>query len=67
MEVNVKYRIYNSHCGRFYSYETFNRVSDDEALAELIRRRNHPYNAWDNIWMERIDVEEKTTRLDVKS
>lgn len=66
MEVNMKYRIYKSHCGDAPTSETFRCDSDDEALAELVRRRNHPHYAWDKLWMERIDVEEQTTRLDVK-
>ena len=60
----MKYRIRSSHCGDAPEvYGVFVFASDDEARQEFERIKNLPSNGYDKMWMERIDVEEKTTSI----
>lgn len=60
---NMKYRIYYSHCGDAPTSDIREFKSDDEAIKKLDELRNNPHYGFDKLWMERIDIEEKTTRL----
>jgi hypothetical protein len=54
----------SSHCGdpsEFYKY--IYAESDKKAKEELERLRKLPSNGYSQLWMERIDQEEKVTYI----
>lgn len=58
------YRVWESHCGdpseRYGEYEF---KSDAEAREWLEKEKRKKSNGYSFLWMERIDVKEKTTRI----
>lgn len=61
---NMKYKIWYSHCGDAPEvYSTFYANSDAEAQKKLKKCKQDPSNGYGELWMDRIDVEEKTTRI----
>ena len=61
----MKYRIMESHCMDPYEhYDTFVAKSDVEAKVELERVRKLKTSGMSQFYMERIDVEEKTTYIE---
>lgn len=59
----MKYRIYYSHCGDAPTHEDFTALSDKEAIEELERRRRIPEYGMDELYMDRVEVEEKLVRV----
>jgi hypothetical protein len=59
-----KYRVTESHCGDAPErYGTYDLKNDKVAKEWLEKEKKKPSNGYSRLFMERIDVEEKTTHI----
>jgi hypothetical protein len=59
-----KYRVTESHCcDAPEPYGTYTFKNDTEAREWLEKEKKKPSNGYSQLFMERIDVEEKTTSI----
>jgi hypothetical protein len=60
----MKYRVTESHCGDAPEpYGTYEFKSDEKAREWLTKEKKKPSDGFSRLFMERVDVEEKTTQI----